>query len=135
MNIEQDIDSELARLARLAMRMDAIFVIPRTRFTVGLDNILGLIPVVGDLLTLGPSVYIIWRAWKIGATPGAIAAMIGNLLMDLAIGSIPVVGDIFDVAYNANIRNFRILRANLNKRTARAREVRTAQIVPVLAAA
>jgi len=50
MHIQHDIDEELRRLRTVAMRMDAIFTIPRTRITVGLDNILGLIPVVGDFL-------------------------------------------------------------------------------------
>lgn len=134
MNIEQDIDFELARLRKVAWRMDALFYIPRTNYSVGLDNIIGLIPVVGDVATLAPSVWMIWRAHKIGATPGALAYMVSNLLMDVIVGSIPIVGDIFDVMYNANIRNYRLLEKNLNKKAARAKEVRTARNLPIFAA-
>lgn len=123
MNIEQDITLELARLRKVAWRMDAIFTIPRTRVTVGLDNILGLVPVIGDLLALGPSVWMIYKAYRLGATPGALAYMALNTTLDLLIGAIPIVGDIFDVVYNANIRNYRALETNLNRRAARARVV------------
>jgi len=123
MNIEQDITYELDRLRRVAWRMDAIFTIPKTRVTVGLDNILGLVPVVGDLLALAPSVWMIHKAYQLGATPGALAYMICNTVLDLVIGSVPVIGDIFDVLYNANIRNYRALETNLNKQAARARHV------------
>ena len=123
MNIEQDIDTELAKLRKIAWRMDAIFYIPRTNISIGLDNILGLIPVVGDAAALAPSIYLIYKARQLGATPGALAYMSFNTLLDFAIGSIPIVGDIFDVIYNANIRNYRALEVNLNKKAARAQEV------------
>ena len=134
MNIAQDIDSELAHLRKVAWRMDALFYIPRTRVSIGLDNILGLVPVAGDVLTIGPSIYIIWKSYKLGATPGALAYMIGNTTLDLLIGSIPVIGDIFDVVYNANIRNYRALEANLNKKAARAMSVRTTKSLDWVAA-
>ena len=123
MNIEQDIDFELKRLRKIAWRMDAIFYIPGTNISVGLDNLLGLIPVVGDTLAVIPSAYMILKARQLGATPGAIAYMVGNTVVDLLIGSIPIVGDIFDVVYNANIRNYRALERNLNMQAERAHEV------------
>jgi len=135
MNIEQNIDDELRKLRRVAWRMDALFYIPRTNISVGLDNILGLIPVVGDAAALAPSVWMIWQARKLGATPGALAYMTYNTMLDLVIGSIPLVGDIFDVVYNANIRNYRALERNLNKKAARAYEVRTARFLGTLEAA
>jgi hypothetical protein len=127
MNIEQDLDYELARLRRVAWRMDALIYIPRTNISVGLDNILGLVPVVGDVATLAPGAWMVWKAHKLGATPGALAYMIGNLVVDVVIGSIPVIGDAFDVLYNANIRNYRALERNLNRNAASAKEVRTAE--------
>jgi hypothetical protein len=128
MNIQHDIDEELRLLRKVAMRMDALFTSPGTRVTVGLDNILGLVPVVGDLASIVPSVWMIHRAHKIGATPGAIAYMSMNTLLDLVIGSIPVIGDIFDVLYNANLRNYHALEVNLNKRAARAKQVYTGRL-------
>lgn len=123
MNIQHDIDEELRHLRKVAMRMDALFYIPKTRISVGLDNIIGLIPVVGDIISVAPSVWMIHRAYKIGATPGAIAYMALNTTIDLVIGSIPIIGDMFDVVYNANLRNYDALEVNLNKRAARAKEV------------
>ena len=123
MHIQQDIDQDLALLRKVAMRMDALFTIPGTRVTVGLDNIIGLLPVVGDLVSVAPSVWMIHRAHKIGATPGTIVYMSLNTALDFVIGSIPIIGDIFDVLYNANLRNYAALEANLNRRTARAKQV------------
>lgn len=135
MNIEQNIDIELKKLRDIAWRMDALFYIPRTNISIGLDNILGLVPVVGDIAALAPSVWVIWKAKKLGATPGALAYMTFNTTLDLVIGSIPLIGDIFDVIYNANIRNYRALEANLNKKAARAKSVRTAPELGNIAAA
>ncbi|MCG3266298.1 DUF4112 domain-containing protein [Yoonia sp. I 8.24] len=126
MNIEQDINFELSRLRKTAWRMDALFYIPRTNITVGLDNVLGLVPVVGDIAALIPSVWMIKQAHRLGATPGTLVYMGLNTLADFVIGSIPIIGDIFDALYNANIRNYRALEVNLNKKAARAKEVRTA---------
>jgi len=123
MNIEQDIDFELDRLRKVAWRMDALFTIPKTRITIGLDNILGLVPVIGDLLALLPSAWMIHKAYKLGATRGTLAYMTLNTMLDLLIGAIPIIGDIFDVLYNANIRNFNALKVNLNQNAQRARSV------------
>jgi hypothetical protein len=129
MHIEQNIDHELDRLRKLAWRMDALFTVPRTNITVGLDNLVGLVPVVGDALTALPSLWLINEARKLGASPGTLAYMTLNTILDAFVGMVPVVGDIFDVLYNANIRNFRALERNLNKKAARAKTVRTADIV------
>ena len=127
MNIEQDINYELARLRKVARRMDAIVFIPGTNISLGLDNLFGMVPIVGDLAALVPSIWMINKARQLGATPGALAYMSLNTLIDFVIGSIPLVGDIFDALYNANIRNYRALERNLNEKAARAKMVRTAQ--------
>lgn len=124
------VDAEIAALDRLARRMDAIFRIPGTQIDVGLDSLLGLVPVVGDTLAAAPSVYIIWKAHRLGATPGALAYMALNTALDWSIGSIPILGDIFDAAYNANIRNVALLERNLAKQAARARNVTPADPPP-----
>lgn len=117
---EQHIDAELKRLRNVAWRMDALFFIPRTNFSIGLDNIFGLVPVIGDLATMGHSLWIVWKGWRLGATPGAVAFMLLNILADTLIGSIPLIGGIFDIWYNSNIRNVRLLEKNLAKRAASA---------------
>lgn len=103
--------------------MDALFRIPGTRITVGLDNILGLVPVVGDAAALLPSLWIIWQARQLGATRGALAYMVMNTGIDFIVGSIPIAGDLFDVAYNANVRNVAALERNLERKASVAREV------------
>ncbi|MDX8352089.1 DUF4112 domain-containing protein [Cognatiyoonia sp. IB215182] len=125
MNIEQDIDFELDRLRKLAFRMDALVTIPGTRICIGFDNLIGLMPVVGDLLTALPGLWTINQARRLGASPGTLAYMVLNTAFDTAIGMFPVVGDVFDVFYCANIRNYRALERNLNKKVARAKTVRT----------
>lgn len=130
MTIQNHLDDDLRQLRVVAMRMDALFVIPGTRVTVGLDNILGLVPMLGDLFALAPSVWIIYRAHQIDATPGTVAYMSLNTTLDFVVGSIPIVGDIFDVLYNANLRNYAALETNLNRRAARASEVQTNRIPP-----
>ncbi|WP_045996259.1 DUF4112 domain-containing protein [Loktanella sp. S4079] len=127
MNIEQDIDLELSALRKIAWRMDALFFIPGTRISIGLDNLLGLVPVIGDIAATAPALWTIRKAYRLGASPGTLAYMIFNTALDFAVGSIPIIGDIFDVLYNANIRNYRALERNLNKKAARAKSVRTTQ--------
>ena len=128
MNIAQDIDFELARLRKFVWRMDALFYIPRTNISVGLDSIVGLIPFVGDAIAALPALWVINRAHKLGASPGTLAYMLMNTVLDFAIGAIPIAGDIFDVLYNANIRNYRALERNLNEKAACAKTVQTARI-------
>ncbi len=115
----------MARLRKTAANMVALFRIPGTRITVGLDNTLGLVPVVGDAAALLPSLWIIWQARQLGATRGALAYMVMNTGIDFIVGSIPIVGDLFDVAYNANVRNVAALERNLEKTAASARPIQT----------
>ena len=123
MNIEQDIDFELTRMRKLAWRMDALFFIPGTNIGLGLDNLVGLVPVVGDIAAMLPSAWMIHRAQQLGASPGTLAYMIINTIIDFAVGTIPVVGDLFDALYNANIRNYRALERDLNRKTAASKPI------------
>ena len=116
-------DREIARLRDLARRMDAIFRIPGTRIDVGLDSILGLFPVAGDALAALPGLFIIWKARELGAPRSALVRMGFNAGIDWALGSVPILGDIFDAAYNANIRNVALLERSLAKQADRARVV------------
>ncbi len=130
---QQDLNSELERLKHVAQRLDALFRIPGTKLTVGLDNLLGFIPVIGDAAAMAPALWLVWKARQLGATPGALAYMMFNLVIDFVIGSIPLIGDLFDIAYNANVRNINLLEVNLARRTQRAQPVveRSVQNLPV----
>lgn len=108
-------EAALARIEALARLMDGNFTIPGTRVRFGLDAVVGLVPVGGDLLAGIVSTYLIWEARRLGAPRHVLARMVANSLVDTAIGSVPVLGDAFDVLYRSNLRNMRLLRRWLEK--------------------
>ena len=108
-----DTESELVRLESLATMLDSWFVIPGTGIRVGLDPIVGLIPGVGDAIMFIASLYIVDRLSRLGLSTWTKLRMLGNVLVDLLIGSIPILGDIFDVGFKANIRNLALARRAL----------------------
>ena len=97
------------RIYRLARLLDSQFKIPGTDIRFGLDSILGLIPGAGDTVTAAMAAYIIFEAWRMGVAKVTIFKMLGNLVIDWVVGSIPLIGDLFDVGYKANMRNIAIL--------------------------
>ena len=105
----------LARLDALSRLLDNAFVVPGTRIRFGLDGIVGLVPVVGDLISAVLSGYIIWEARQLGLPRWKIARMMGNVAFDTAIGIVPFVGDVADVMFKANRRNLKIVREHLAK--------------------
>lgn len=106
-------DAELRRLDTLASWLDDRFAIPGTGIRFGLDPLIGLIPGAGDTITALFTLYLIWcaRRWRLPLSVQA--AMAGNLLLDWGVGSIPVAGDLFDVAFKANRRNIELLKRHL----------------------
>jgi hypothetical protein len=102
----------LRRLARLARLLDARWGIPGTPWRFGLDGLLGLIPGAGDVAGAALSAYIVWEAHRLGASKLTIARMIANVGIEALIGVVPVLGDLFDVAFKANIRNLRLLESD-----------------------
>ena len=106
----------LADLDRLARLLDSKWRIPLTPWRFGVDAVAGLVPGVGDLATGLISAYIVLQAPALGASSGVMARMIGNVALDTLVGSIPLLGSIFDVYYKANNRNIRLLRRHLEKR-------------------
>jgi Domain of unknown function (DUF4112) len=109
-------EQSVARLEALARLMDGAFTLPGTNIRLGLDAIIGLVPVAGDLLSGLVSSYMIWEARQLGAPRWLIARMAANTLFDTAFGAIPVVGDAFDVLFRANIKNMALLRRHMEKR-------------------
>lgn len=99
----------LARIVFLARLMDSSIRLPGVNQTIGIDPLLGLIPGVGDVLGDVVSVYIVYEAWRAGATRSQVARMLGNVVIDGLVGTVPVVGDLFDFAFKANVRNLAIL--------------------------
>lgn len=110
-----EIELAVARLDTLARVMDSAVQIPGTNIRMGLDALLGLLPVVGDAISATISSYLIWEAKQMGASKLVLARMAGNVAIDTVIGSVPFVGDIFDVAYKANIKNIALLKKHVDK--------------------
>jgi hypothetical protein len=106
----------LARLEALAKLMDGAFVIPGTKIRMGLDGIIGLVPIAGDLVSGLISSYLIWEARQLGASRWVIGRMMANTLIDTTIGAIPVLGDAFDVVFRTNLRNMALLRKHIARK-------------------
>ena len=106
----------VARLEALAKLMDGAFVIPGTNIRMGLDGLIGLVPVAGDMVSGLISTYMIWEARQLGAPRWLIARMLANTLLDTTIGAVPVLGDAFDVMFRANMKNMALLRRHLEKK-------------------
>jgi hypothetical protein len=109
-------EESVTRLEALARLMDGSFVIPGTNFRLGLDAIIGLVPVAGDVISGVISSYLIWEARRLGAPRWLIARMMANTFLDTTLGAIPVVGDAFDVLFRANMKNMALLRRYMVKR-------------------
>lgn len=108
----RELARRLARLRRLAWLIDGVFHVPGTRFRFGLNSAIGLLPVGGDAVLGGISLWIIYEAHKLGVPGNKLAQMLGNVALELAGGSVPIVGDLFDMALKANLRNIAIIEAH-----------------------
>lgn len=123
---------DLHTARRLTHWLDSAVRIPGTRITVGLDALLGLIPGGGDLAGAALSAYLVTLAARAGAPASVLARMLGNVIIDAAVGTIPVLGDLFDVGWKANSRNLRLLEAQVDTPEPTARASRW-QVALVLA--
>jgi hypothetical protein len=103
------------RLARLAWLLDSSIPVPGTRFSIGLEALIGLFPVVGDLVGVFLSSYIVREAAALGVSRSILARMAFNVALEGLVGMIPFAGDVFDAAYKANQRNVRLLSAWLER--------------------
>ena len=99
----------LERMRWVGWLLDSSIPIPGTRFRLGIDQIIGLVPGVGDLIGGFLSLYIILEASRIGAPRGVLARMGWNVAVDTLVGEVPVLGDLFDIGFKANIRNLALL--------------------------
>lgn len=123
-------DSTAGEIRWLAWLLDDAIRLPGG-YRIGLDGIVGLIPGIGDALGLAASSYIIVRARRFGVPRVVLARMVGNVLLEFAIGTIPLIGDLFDFAFKANRRNLRLMEQYLVDE----RRVRRGSRLRVIAAA
>jgi len=103
-------DENLDFLSRL---LDTWFRVPGTKIRFGVDGIVGFVPVVGDILTGLASCIIVLAAFVRGVPLVTIARMVVNLVIEVGIGTIPVVGNLFDIGWRANRRNYHLLERSL----------------------
>lgn len=112
---------DVARLKKLEQRLDRQFRVFGVSF--GIDGVIGLVPVLGDVATGAMGLYVILEAKRLGARPWTVARMLMNWAVDFGLGAVPVVGDLFDIAFKSNSRNLRLLIADLELRATELREV------------
>ena len=110
-----DAAARLARLRRLAWLVDAAFSLPGTGFRFGLNSLIGLVPGGGDAILGLISLYIVQQASVLGVPGPKLARMVVNVAVEVLAGSVPVLGDVFDVALKANLRNLAIIEEHLRR--------------------
>ena len=108
-------EQRLARLDAMAKLLDVAFILPGTNIRYGIDGIIGLIPVVGDIIATALSLWLVREARALGAPWHVTARMLGNVAIQGVVGTVPVAGDAFDVLFRANMRNARLLRRWLDR--------------------
>ena len=108
-------EQRLARLEAMAKLLDVAFILPGTNIRYGIDGIIGLIPVVGDIIAAALSLWLVREARALGAPWHITARMLGNVAIQGVVGAVPVAGDAFDVLFRANMRNARLLRRWLDR--------------------
>jgi hypothetical protein len=108
-------EQRLARLDALAKLLDVAFILPGTNIRYGIDGIIGLIPIIGDLITTAISLWLVREARALGAPWHITARMLANVAVDGVVGMVPLAGDAFDVMFRANVRNVRMLKRWMDK--------------------
>ncbi|MBE9120641.1 MULTISPECIES: DUF4112 domain-containing protein [Microcoleaceae] len=103
----------LNRIRKLSRLMDTAIGIPGTKFRIGLDPLIGLVPGAGDLVDTAFSAYLIYLATQFKIPPKTLGKMIYNISLEAVVGSVPLIGDIFDAFYKSNMRNLALLEAHI----------------------
>ena len=111
-----EILARLKRLRRLAWLVDGAFGLPGTRFRFGLNSIIGLLPVGGDAVLGAISLYIVYEAAQLGVPGPQLVRMVANVGLEVVGGSVPLLGDLFDMALRANLRNLAIVERHVGVR-------------------
>ena len=111
--MDQESATRLARLRRVAWMLDAAVRLPGTRVRFGLNSLLGLAPWAGDATLAAVSLYIVWEARRLGVPPATLRRMLLNVGIEAALGAAPVLGDVLDIAFKANLRNLRLIERHM----------------------
>ncbi|MYL96175.1 DUF4112 domain-containing protein [Novosphingobium sp. FGD1] len=119
MDIELPLGSDPASVRRrveaLEQVLERALTVPGLNRKVGLDAIVGLVPVAGDVVSAAMGLYLVWEARNLGMSKWQLARMTANVGFDTMVGAIPLAGDLFDFVFRSNSRNLRIIRKHLDK--------------------
>jgi len=110
-----DAASVRQRVEAMEALLERLFVIPGINRPVGLDSIVGLVPVVGDVITAAMGAWLVWEARNLGMSKFQLTRMAAHVGFDALIGAVPLVGDLFDFVYRSNTKNLRIIKRHLDK--------------------
>lgn len=108
-------DSRLRRIALVAKLTDTVITVPGTDVKLGLDAVIGAVPVAGDLAMGAVALVLVHDARQLGVPRRDLARMLRNVVLDTTLGSIPFIGDLFDLAFRSNERNLRIIEAHVGR--------------------
>jgi hypothetical protein len=114
-DISRDPQAVRTRVEAMEKLLERAFVIPGINRPIGVDSIVGLVPVVGDIVTALMGAYIIWEARNLGMSRLQLTRMAANVGIDTALGAIPFAGDVFDFFWRSNTKNLKIIRKHLDK--------------------
>lgn len=103
------------RVEAMEILLERSFKIPGTNIPIGLDSVIGLIPVLGDIITAAMGGYMVWEARNLGMSKFQLVRMAMNVGIDTVIGMIPLAGDAFDLLWRSNSKNLRIIKKHLDK--------------------
>lgn len=121
--VGRDPQSVRQRIEAMETLLERLFVVPVIKRPVGLDAMIGLVPIVGDVVTTAMGAWLVWEARNLGMSKFHLARMVGNVGIDTAIGAIPLVGDLFDFAFRSNSRNMKMIKRYLDKHHPAARTI------------
>jgi hypothetical protein len=108
-------DDPLSRARTLTRLLDSVARVPGTSFRFGLDPLLGLVPGLGDMTGAALSGYLVLLASRHGAPKAVIVRMLGNVAIDTVVGTMPVLGDLFDAGWKSNTRNLALLERHVGQ--------------------
>jgi hypothetical protein len=113
--VGRDPASVRRRIEAMEMLLERAIQVPGTRLRFGADSVLGLVPVLGDVITAAMGAWLIWEARNLGMSKFHLARMSGNVAFDTLVGFVPLLGDAFDFLFKSNSRNLRIVKRWLDK--------------------
>ncbi len=111
------------RIEAMEKLLENSFTVPGVNYRIGLDSVVGLVPVVGDFVAAAMGMYLVWEAKNLGMPKWKLWRMTGNVALDTAVGAIPVVGDAIDFVFKSNTRNLRMVKRHLDKHHPAARTI------------